>query len=158
MVFGTRYRLGARDTADLNINLDGKPVKYTEIFKYLGVVLANTLSFNDHTLYIRKKISKILGILSRIRPFLTLEAANKVYKTMVLPVLDYCDIVCNECGQGNNDDIERLQRRGSRIVHHKAALGQSTDDILINLGWDSLHSRRESHVYDLMKNRFNDNI
>ena len=32
-----------------------KPVEYTEIFKYLGVVLDNTLSFNDHTLYIRKK-------------------------------------------------------------------------------------------------------
>ena len=69
MVFGTRHRLGARDTVDLNINLDGKPVKYTKIYKYLGVVLGNTLSFNDHTLYMRKKVSKLLGMLSRIRPF-----------------------------------------------------------------------------------------
>ena len=90
-------------------------------------------------------------MLNRIRPFLTLEAANRAYKAMVLPVLDYCDVVWHECGQGNNNDIERLQRRGSRIVYHKAGLGLSTDDILINLGWDSLHSRRESHVYNLVK-------
>ena len=31
-----------------------------------------------------------------------LEAANiRLYKAMVLPVLDYCDDVWHECGQGN---------------------------------------------------------
>ena len=71
---------------------------------------------------------------------------------MVLSVLDYCDVVWHECGQGNNDDIEGLQRRGSRIVYRKAGLGLSTDDILINLGWNSVHSRRESHVCNFVKN------
>ena len=85
-------------------------------------------------MYIRKKVIKILEIVSRIRPSLTLEAVNRVNKAMVLPVLDYCDVVWHERGQENNDDIERLQRRGSRVVYHKAGLGLSTDDILINLG------------------------
>ena len=61
------------------------------------------------------KLSKILGIFSRIKPSLTLEAANRLYKAMVLLVLDYCDAVWHECGQGNSDKIGRLQRqrRGS---------------------------------------------
>ena len=47
-------------------------------------------------------VSKILGMFYRIRPSLTLEAANiRLYKDMVLPVLDYCDDVWHECGQGN---------------------------------------------------------
>lgn len=74
--------------------------------KYLGVVLDGTLSFNDHVDYVRIKVSKILGMLSQIRPSLTLEAANRLYKAMVLPVLDYCDTVWHECGQGNSDKIE----------------------------------------------------
>ena len=41
----------------------------------------------------RMKVSKILVMFSRIRPSLTLEAANRLYKAMVLPVLDYCDTV-----------------------------------------------------------------
>ena len=48
------------------------------------------------------RVSKILGMFYRIRPSLTLEAANiRLYKDMVLPVLDYCDDVWHECGQGN---------------------------------------------------------
>ena len=76
------------------------------------------------------KVSKILGMFSRIRPSLMLEAANRLYKAMVLPVLDYCDAVWHECGQGNSDKIERLQRRAARIVYFKAASKLSTDQIM----------------------------
>lgn len=116
-------------------NLDGQSIKHIETFKYLGVTLDETLSFNDHNLNIRRKVSKILGMFSRVRPLLTHEAANRVYKAMVLPVLDYYDVVIvvwDECGQGNNDEIERLQRRGSRIVYFNAGSELSTDDILNN--------------------------
>ena len=56
------------------------------------------------------KVSKILEMFSRIRPSLTLEAANRLYEAMVHPVMDYCDVAWHECGQGNNDKIEQLQR------------------------------------------------
>ena len=61
------------------------------------------------------KVSKILGMFSRIRPSLILEDANRLFKAMVPPVLDYCDTVWHECGQGNSDKIERLkdEHRGS---------------------------------------------
>lgn len=54
-----------------------------------------TLSFSDHIE--QKKLSKILGVFSRARLALTLEAANQVYTAMmVLPIVDYCYIV--SCG------------------------------------------------------------
>ena len=64
---------------------------------------------------------------------------------MVLPVVDYCDIVFHECGQGNQDELERLQRRASRIVYRNSGL-LSTNDIIDKLGWESLLQRRENHV------------
>ena len=80
------------------------------MFKYLGVVLDDTLSFNDHVDYVRMKVSKLLRIMfTRIRPLITLETANRLYKAMVLPVLDYCDAVWHEYGKGNSAKIERLQ-------------------------------------------------
>ena len=98
------------------------------------------------TWVLRMKVSKILGMFSRIRPSLTLEAANRLYKAMVLPVLDYCDVVWHECGQGNSDKIERLQRRAARIVYFKAAPNLSTDQILTKLGWEPLYFRRRTHI------------
>ena len=63
---------------------------------------------------------------------------------MVLPVLDYCDIVFHECGQENQDELEHLQRRASRIVYHNSGL-LSTNDIIDKLGWETPHQRR-SHL------------
>ena len=71
------------------------------------------LWFNEHIQCMKKKVSKMLGLFSRIRPLLTVDSANRIYKVMVLPVLDYCDIVFHECGQGNQDKLELLQRRVS---------------------------------------------
>lgn len=40
---------------------------------------------------------------------------------MILRVLDYCDVVWHECGEGNGDKIQWLQRRGVRVVSFEAA-------------------------------------
>lgn len=84
---------------------------------------------------------------SRIRPSLTLEAANRLYKAMVLPVPDYCDTVWHECGQGNSDKIERLQRRATRIVYSKDASKLTTDQAMTKLGWEPLYYRRRTHIF-----------
>ena len=83
---------------------------------------------------------------SRIRPSLTLEAANRLYKAMVLPVLDYCYAVWHECGQGNSrDKIERIQRRGARIVYFKAASKLSIDQVMTKLGLQPLSEKTDTH-------------
>ena len=146
MMFGTRQRLARQNCDGTDISLNGQSVKHADTFKYLGVVLDDTLSFNDHVDYVRMKVSKLLGMFTRIRPLITLEAANRLYKAMVLPVLDYCDAVWHECGQGNSAKIERLQRRAARIVYFKAASNLSTDQIITKLGWKPLYSRRQENI------------
>lgn len=51
---------------ETDISLNGQSIKHTDTFKYLGVVLDGTFSFNDHVDYVRIKVSKILGMFSRI--------------------------------------------------------------------------------------------
>ena len=102
MIFGTR--LMRQNIDEFSLEIDGNSIKRTETFKYLGVVLDGILSFNEHIQCMKKKVSKMLGLFSKIRPLLTVDSANRIYKVMVLPVLDYCDIVFHECGQGNQDE------------------------------------------------------
>ena len=83
MMFGTRQRLARQNCDGTDISLNGQSVKHADTFKYLGVVLDDTLSFNDHVDYVRMKVSKLLGMFTRIRPLITLEAANRLYKAMV---------------------------------------------------------------------------
>ena len=60
MVFGTHQRLCRQDIDGAHITLGGESVKHCDAFKYLGVVLDNSLSFNLHTDYVKKKVSKTL--------------------------------------------------------------------------------------------------
>ena len=44
------------------------------------------------------KISKRIGVLGRIRNNLAADPANKVYQSLVLPVMDYCDVAWSSIG------------------------------------------------------------
>ena len=89
---------------------------------HTGVILDSSLSLNEQIDYVKKKVSKMLGIFSRARLSLTIELANRLFKSMILPILDYCGAVFHRCGKGNEEGLECLQRRGGRIVLNTAHL------------------------------------
>ena len=148
MVFGTQQRLYRQGIEGIDIALGGESVK-RDAFKYLGVILYSSLSLNQHIDYVKKKVSKMLGIFSRARPSLTIESANRLFKSMILPILDYCGAAFDGCGKGNEEGLECLQRRGGRIVLNTAHL--STDQMVTSLGWDTLTRRRENHIVKLVE-------
>ena len=148
MIFGTQQRLCRQGMEGLDIALEGESVKYSDAFKYLGVTLDSSLSMNQHIDRIKNKVSKMLGIFLRARPSLTIESANRLFKSMILPILDYCGAVFHRCGKGNEDSLECLQRRAGRIVLNTAHL--SSEQMFTSLGWDTLTRRRETHIVKLV--------
>ena len=110
----------------------------------VGVMLGDSLSFNDHISYIRTKVVNILGLLSRLRGCLTTEAASKIYPSTVLPILSYCDTCFCPLGSTNRTSLERLQRRAAKIVYDfKPDI--TTEKILENLRWPPLTKPIEKH-------------
>ena len=90
------------------------------------------------------KISKRIGVLGRIRNNLTVDAANKVYQSLVLPVMDYCDVAWSSIGKIERDKLDRAQRRAAKIV-----LKTKDSDTEKNLRWLPLSMRRDMHTIDL---------
>ena len=124
--------------------MEGKEVSQVKFFKYLGVLLDECLSFNDHINYVRSKVASRLGLLSRLRGCLTTEAANKIYLSTVLPILSYCDTCFCPLRSTNRKTLERLQRRAARIVYgFKPDI--TTESILENLRWPPLIRTMEKH-------------
>ena len=77
VLFGTRQRL-IKSEFHSPLYMEGKEVNQVKMFKYLGVVLDECLSFNNHISFVRSKVASRLGLLSRLRGCLTTEAANKI--------------------------------------------------------------------------------
>ena len=90
------------------------------------------------------KISKRIGVLGRIRNNLTVDAANIVYQSLVLPVTDYCDVAWSSIGKIERDKLDRAQRRATRIV-----LKTKDSDAEKNLKWLPLFMRRDMHTINL---------
>ena len=66
MFHRTRIKYNIRD-----ITINGKNVAYTKNTKFLGVIIDNKLTWSDHIIYIKNKISKSIGITHKTRNFLT---------------------------------------------------------------------------------------
>ena len=115
-------------------------------YKYLGVVLDDGLNWKTHMDYIYAKVGKRLGLLRRIREDLTANATKLIYKSFILPILDYCDSVWACCNRGDIDRLERLQNRAAQIVMRSTRSALA----LANLKWNSLEDRRNKHIFKLV--------
>ena len=107
LLFGTRQRLKISGAAeDFSVTVDGTLIKFSTVFKYLGVMLDNNLTFNEHIInYVVAKVSQKLRILS------TTKFANRLYKSMILPLLDYSDITWYGCGLENKKEDRSFAKK-----------------------------------------------
>ena len=89
VLFGTDARLA--NVENFQVTIGHHHLKRVLEYKYLGVVLDENLSWKSHVKYIISKAGKRIGLLGRVRQHLTTNAANLIYRTFILPVMDYCD-------------------------------------------------------------------
>ena len=142
MPFGTRQNL--EDCSDHWIQLHWKEIDGVSSFCYLhvGVTLYGNLSWNEHVDLICNKVSKRLGLLSHIRPYLTLKAAKCVHNCLVQPIFDYTDTVWGGLSIGCSNSLQRLQNRTAPHIIQRRA---TTEESFKILGWVDLQTQRKAH-------------
>ena len=92
VIFGTQAKIKNIGN-QCKIYLENVEIVQTNIAKFLGVLIDNNLSWKNHIEYIAKKIAKRVGIIKRIRHTLPLKTLNTLYNTLILPYLNYCNII-----------------------------------------------------------------
>ena len=97
---------------DLPITIGGEIVEMVTKFKYLGVWIDHNFNWGQHIDHICTKVSQRLGILPRIRPFITLDTAKILYNALVLPILEYNCVVWGNCSKTHLDGLQN-----SKTVH-----------------------------------------
>ena len=90
MWFGGAKKL--KELPDPEIVVDGTPILTVNSYKYLGVTLDGQLNYSKHIGRLIAGASVKLRQFRRMRSFLNTRAAVLVYKSMLLPLLEYGDI------------------------------------------------------------------
>ena len=68
------------------------------VYKYLRVDLDENLTMNNMIDSTFNKANRKVYLLKKIRPYITREIANHIYKTCILPILDYADFLVDSGG------------------------------------------------------------
>ena len=87
-------------------------------YEYLGVIIDQDLKMVTQVDTMFKKANSKLGILSKIRRFITEETTVRIYKTMIRPYLEYVDFVIESCTKERVDKIDQLQKRALRRIEY----------------------------------------
>ena len=98
--FGHLRKLKRVNEISLQVNSTG--IERTESFKYLGVVINQTMSWSKHIDTISRKINQRIGMIKRIRHLLPLQARLTLYSSLIIPLFDYGDTVW---GDKSNDTL-----------------------------------------------------
>ena len=119
-------------------------------YKYLGFILDDQLNFNKHMTEMINTVSHKLYLLSRIRRYLTTEACILVFKTMVLSIMEYGDIIYAGTSKINLDKIENLFYRGLRICDG-SFVAKSRMQLCTESNIATLDKRRNVHLLHPLK-------
>ena len=118
----------------------GVVLEKTAAERDLGVQIENNLQFHSQTSSVVARGFRTLGVIKGA--FLNLDdfILPLLYKTMVRPILEYSNSVWGPVLCGDQDRIERVQRRATKMV--PAIRHLPYQDRLRSLNLPSLHYRR----------------
>ena len=147
MIFGTktmREKIG-----HLNITFRNKTIEEVTHYNYLGVSLDQNLKYDRQAKSIIMKVSEKLVYLKRIRRFINARAALSIYKNMVLPILEYGNVLLVSIKAELKKKLQILQNKAL-----KCALGldplTGTEETHKLAKLERLNHRRKQHVLQLM--------
>lgn len=96
MMFGTSKRLSKLDNQPLLSILNNfETLHYTKAYKYLGLLLNETLNMSDHMKTVLKKVTSRITLLKKIRSQIDADTAKSIYNVMILPILTYSPYAIN---------------------------------------------------------------
>ena len=78
---------------DLDCNMQNSKLNRQHDTKFLGVILSSDLKWNMHINVVISKTSKSMGIISKIRHYVSPQITRMLYLTLVEPYFNYCNIV-----------------------------------------------------------------
>ena len=150
-VFGSRNMLKKTKNIKNCLTMDGHTLDRVHCYKYLGLSIDDSLSFNKHVQDMHKIVTHKLYMFSKIRFYIGEKEAILLFKTMILPIMEYCDIIYEGTSMKNLDRIDRLFKQGLRIcVRNRVPAVKDFDELQEICQLCSLPIRRKVHLRNFM--------
>ena len=108
----------------------------------MGLTFTETLSWSKHIKQVVSKCNRQLGMLKHFKYKWPRRALEISYNSFIRPVLEYGNIIYDNCNLTDSNCIEAVQLEAARIVTG-AKRCTSHDNMYCELGWQTLSQRRQ---------------
>jgi hypothetical protein len=142
-----------------NYTLHGHSLEHVTSAKYFGCTITSDLKWGTHINNICNKANSTIGFLKRNLNIANKSVKKRAYQSLVRPSLEYSSAVWDPHQQQDKQCLERIQRRAARYVTNRYHNTSYVSDMLDQLEWPSLESRRTNSrltmMYKMTKNLAN---
>lgn len=84
--------------------------------KFLGITIDESLNWQKHLHEISSKVSKVLGVLYRIKRQVPSESLRIIYHSLISSHLSYCITAWGNCKSKARTRLETLQKKAIRLI------------------------------------------
>ena len=119
--------------------INGSVITPTGAVKDLGIIVDSSLKFHTHTSTVTARANRMLALINKSFEYLSTCMLLQLYKSFVRPILEYGNTVWGPMFVLDQQSVEKIQRRATKLVREIKDL--SYVDRLHNLNLPSLRYR-----------------
>ena len=105
----------------LTVSINGKQIENVKFFKFLGVMFDECLSWKSHIKMIKNKLSKIIGIINKLKYIYPQHALLSIYNALFLSHMTYGLLLWGT----QAEEVFKLQKKAVRIITNSEYLAHS---------------------------------
>ncbi len=126
------------------IYMSGETIVEVNCHKHLGIFLSRDLHWHQQIEYIKSKALTRINTMRQLKFRLHGDALETIYISFIRPILEYADVLFDNCTRHEKDELEKLQYEAARIVTGTTKL-VSIQKLMDEVGWETLEIRRRKH-------------
>ena len=124
--------------------MNNQPITEVDTHKHLGLTFSSDCTWHEHLAQVKSKAWNRINIMRKLKFLLDRKSLQTIYFSFIRPLLEYADVVWDNCTQYEANKLEKIQIEAARIVTGATRL-VSLNLLYSETGWDTLACRRNKH-------------
>ena len=141
MLIGSRQKLNTITYSPV-VSINVTAVNQVLTWKSVGVFIDANLTWGSNIEKLAKKIASGIAAIKRVRQFVPPATLHLIYKALIQPHFDYCNVVWGSCGIKLADKLQKLQNRAARALTFSSYEADASQ-LFQNLNWKNLSTQRD---------------
>ena len=128
--------------------MENHQISEVDSHKHLGLYFSHDCTWHKHINYITIKAWARINIMRKLKFKLDRKSLETIYTAFIRPLIEYGDIIWDNCSQYEKDELDKIQNEAARITTGATRL-ISLSALSKEIGWESLEKRRTNHKLTL---------